>query len=52
MKVGSRMGKLEVVESYPSFEARLQLMKHEFIKDDFMLEKSPLLEFVHVTDFV
>ncbi|XP_057532227.1 uncharacterized protein LOC130810257 [Amaranthus tricolor] len=53
--VGSTIECLEVVDSHPRLEVGLhveQTKKHEFVKVDFVLKKSPLVDYVRVERFV
>ena len=53
--VGSTIECLELVDYHPRLEVGIQVeqtKKHEFIKVDFVLEKSPLMDYVHVERFV
>ena len=53
--VGSTIECFVVVDSHPRLEDGLQVVetrKHEFAKVDFVLEKSPLVDYIHVERFV
>ena len=53
--VGSTIECLELVDYHPRLEVGIQVeqtKKHEFIKVDFVLEKSPLMDYVHVERFM
>ena len=53
--VGSKIECLEVIDSHSRYEIGLQVVqtrKHEFVKVDFVPEKSPLADYVHVERFV